>query len=81
MPPTGSERVKAILVEAIETTGSDRQVFLDRACGNDAMLAPRWRVSWPRSTKPANSFSLPLPAPAVSEDPLRERPGAKIGPL
>ena len=38
MPPTGVDRVKTILAEAIEKVGPDRQSFLDQVCGNDASL-------------------------------------------
>ena len=79
MPPTGVERVKTILAEAIEKVGPDRRAFLDQACGNDASLRAEVE-SLLAAAEQAGEFlvSPTAGAPAAGEGPLRERPGAKI---
>jgi serine/threonine protein kinase/WD40 repeat protein len=74
------KKAKTILLEAIGTVGPDRQGFLDRACGNDAMLRAEVE-SLLAAAEEAGEFLMSPTAgapAALSDDPLRERPGATV---
>src|SRR5208283_4839611 len=69
-----------ILADAIERIGQDRQAFLNQACGNDSILRAEVESLLAAAEQAGEFLESPTAgAPALSDDPLRELPGAMIG--
>ena len=85
MQSMGLERAKAIFSEALEKTDSERQAFLDEACGKDTQLRAEVEAFLSAARRAGDFLASPTENAAATtmnrpESAIREDPGTRIGP-